>query len=325
MDCTYVNNIIAKYDNNGQLTQNERTAYSNLSQALNNWFYATYNKFSYYPKLTIQQSGSRAKGTAIKGKSDMDMFLSIDDPNNANTLKQYYDSIFDFLKRKNYIVRKQNVSIGVKYYGCDIDVVPAKKVNSMSYQRYNDHYLWSNKHQNRMLTNIQKHIDKTDCLFNLVKCKSSTLQENEVKMSDDGQYNVFGASGIIATTENYQFDESAILVLKDGSKAGKIQYASGMYSVVGTSVILIPNDSRDTRYIYFAMMAIDFEKYKVGSGIPHIYFKDYSAEKIYYPDAKQRERIAKTLDTYETKINIEKGMLSALQKQKAFLLQSMFI
>lgn len=159
MDCTYVNNIIAKYDNNGQLTQNERTAYSNLSQALNNWFYATYNKFSYYPKLTIQQSGSRAKGTAIKGKSDMDMFLSIDDPNNANTLKQYYDSIFDFLKRKNYIVRKQNVSIGVKYYGCDIDVVPAKKVNSMSYQRYNDHYLWSNKHQNRMLTNIQKHID----------------------------------------------------------------------------------------------------------------------------------------------------------------------
>jgi type I restriction enzyme S subunit len=172
--------------------------------------------------------------------------------------------------------------------------------------------------------NIFKH-HKTDCLFNLVKCKSSTLQENEVKMSDDGQYNVFGASGIIATTENYQFDESAILVLKDGSKAGKIQYASGMYSVVGTSVILIPNDSRDTRYIYFAMMAIDFEKYKVGSGIPHIYFKDYSAEKIYYPDAKQRERIAKTLDTYETKINIEKGMLSALQKQKAFLLQSMFI
>ena len=158
-DCTYVNKIIAKYDKNGQLTQNERTAYSNLSQALNNWFNATYNRYTYYPKLSIQQSGSRAKGTAIRGKSDMDMFLSIDDPDNANTLKQYYESIYAFLKNNGYTVRKQNVSLGVKYYGCDIDVVPAKKVNSMSYQRYNDHYLWSNKHQSRMLTNIQKHID----------------------------------------------------------------------------------------------------------------------------------------------------------------------
>ena len=113
----------------------------------------------YYPKMNVQQSGSRAKGTAIKGKSDMDMFLSIDDPNNSSTLQQFYEDTYAFLKSKGYTVRKQNVSIGVKYYGCDIDVVPAKRVNSQSYGRYNDHYLWSNKHKTRMLTNIQKHID----------------------------------------------------------------------------------------------------------------------------------------------------------------------
>lgn len=160
MDCSYVNRIIEKYDNNGQFTQNEKTAYANLSQILNNWFNANFGgNYTYYPILHIQQSGSRAKGTAIRGKSDMDMFLSISDPNNAHTLKDYYDSAFEYLKNSGLSVRKQNVSIGVKYYNCDIDVVPAKKVNSMSYQRYNDHYLWSNKHQNRMLTNIQKHID----------------------------------------------------------------------------------------------------------------------------------------------------------------------
>ena len=152
--------IIEKYDNNGQFTQNEKTAYANLSQMLNDWFNANYgSQFAYYPSLDIQQSGSRAKGMAIRGKSDMDMFLSICDPYNANTLKEYYDSAFEYLKKEGLTVRKQNVSIGVKYYNCDIDVVPAKKVNSISYQRYNDHYLWSNKHQNRMLTNIQKHID----------------------------------------------------------------------------------------------------------------------------------------------------------------------
>lgn len=159
MDCSYVNKIIEKYSKNGQLTQNEKTVYSNLSQTLNNWFNRTYNRYSYYPKMSIQQSGSRAKGTAIKGKSDMDMFLSIEDPNNEKTLQTYYDEVYVFLKDEGYTVRKQNVSIGLKYYGCDIDVVPAKKVNSQSYIRYNDHYLWSNKHTCRMLTNIQKHID----------------------------------------------------------------------------------------------------------------------------------------------------------------------
>ena len=159
MDCGYVNKIIEKYSKNGQLTQNEQTAYSNLSQTLNNWFNSTYNRYTYYPKLNIQQSGSRAKGTAIKGKSDMDMFLSIEDPNNSSTLQQFYEDTYAFLKSKGYTVRKQNVSIGVKYYGCDIDVVPAKRVNSQSYGRYDDHYLWSNKHKTRMLTNIQKHID----------------------------------------------------------------------------------------------------------------------------------------------------------------------
>lgn len=166
---------------------------------------------------------------------------------------------------------------------------------------------------------------KSVYLYDLVKCETSTLQENEVTACCEGEYKVFGASGIIATIGNYQFDKNAVLVLKDGSKAGKIQYASGKYSVIGTSVVLIPNNSNDAKYLYFAMLSIDFEKYKVGSGIPHIYFKDYSAERIYYPDCAQREKISKTLDAYETKVEIEKEMLSALQKQKAFLLQSMFI
>ena len=167
--------------------------------------------------------------------------------------------------------------------------------------------------------------NKAVSLSDLVICKTSTLQETEVVNDNSGQYNVFGASGIIASVSNYQFDRNAILVLKDGSKAGKIQYASGKYSVVGTSVILIPKIESDAKYLYFAMLAIDFGQYKVGSGIPHIYFKDYSSEKIYYPDEMQRNRIEKALTTYETKLGVEKRMLSALLKQKAVLLQSMFI
>ncbi len=167
--------------------------------------------------------------------------------------------------------------------------------------------------------------NKSVSLSDLVKCKTSALQENMVSTCHRGEYKVLGASGAIAAIDTYQFEESGILVLKDGSKAGKIQFAEGKYSVIGTSVVLIPNDACDARFLYFAMSSIDFEKYKVGSGIPHIYFKDYSNERIYYPEKSLRKRITEALDAYDIKLGIEKEMLSALQKQKAFLIKSMFI
>lgn len=167
--------------------------------------------------------------------------------------------------------------------------------------------------------------NKSVSLSDLVKCKTSALQENMVSTCHRGEYKVLGASGAIAAIDTYQFEESGILVLKDGSKAGKIQFAEGKYSVIGTSVVLIPNEACDARYLYFAMSSIDFEKYKVGSGIPHIYFKDYSNERIYYPEKSLRKRITEALDAYDIKLGIEKEMLSTLQKQKAFLIKSMFI
>lgn len=158
----YLNNIVSKYDKNHNYNSYEVSAFNELGNLIRNWFNSSLYSF-WGPSMEIQQSGSRAKGTAIKGSSDMDMFLSITDRQNEDTLKNYYDEIYEFLKGRGYKVRKQNVSIGVNFKGYDIDVVPAKKTNKSTYSRdwqsYNDHWLWSNKKQVRTLTNIQRHID----------------------------------------------------------------------------------------------------------------------------------------------------------------------
>ena len=164
----YLNSIIAKYDKNHDYNSNEENAFNRLKTIISEWFNSSMSvnsaySFYYSPQMDVQKSGSRAKGTAIKGSSDMDMFLSITDRNNEDTLENYYNEIYDFLYNKGYKVRKQNVSIGIKYYGYDIDIVPAKKTNQSSYTKdfrsYYDHWLWSNKKQQRTKTNIQKHID----------------------------------------------------------------------------------------------------------------------------------------------------------------------
>ena len=104
--------------------------------------------------LDIYISGSRAKGTAIKGNSDIDFLISLSSTT-PGTLCEIYDSLYNWLNTKGYRVRKQNVSLGITYYGYNIDLVPARKQSGHT----NYHSLYCRKRNSWMQTNIQQHIN----------------------------------------------------------------------------------------------------------------------------------------------------------------------
>lgn len=161
----YLNELLSKKGNNYAYTQNEEQAYKYMSNLINQWKqHFNSNNFWYNIDIEMQKSGSKAKGDAIKGKSDIDIFVSITDRNNLHTVKDYYESLYSFLKPyfNTNSIRMQNVSIGVTYAGCSIDITPGKRVNYQSYgfgNSYSDHYIYSRKTNGNTLTNIQKHID----------------------------------------------------------------------------------------------------------------------------------------------------------------------
>jgi type I restriction enzyme S subunit len=157
-----------------------------------------------------------------------------------------------------------------------------------------------------------------------VTCCSSTLTENEFEGST-GAYPVFGATGIIAYTSQYNVAEDSILVIKDGAGVGRVQYATGKYSVIGTLNYLTTRKNFSLRYIYYYLRRFNFDKYKVGSGIPHIYFKDYGTELIYCPSIEEQGKIAQILFFIEEKISTEKIALNAYALQKEYLLRNLFI
>ena len=164
----YLNDLLAKKSNNYGYNQNENSAYDCMYKLINDWG-RSYNNFSNsnYISIKMQKSGSKAKGDAIKGKSDIDIFVSIEDSNNLYKVKDYYDDLYKYLKEhlRNNEVRRQNVSIGITYAGCSIDITPGKKVKYSAYDLLfnnksdTDHYIYSTKKSNNTLTNIQKHID----------------------------------------------------------------------------------------------------------------------------------------------------------------------
>jgi type I restriction enzyme S subunit len=161
-------------------------------------------------------------------------------------------------------------------------------------------------------------------LKDCVNCYSSSLTENEFEGSK-GEYPVYGATGTIAYSSQYDVGEDSILIIKDGASVGRVQYVTGKYSTIGTLNHLTAKSGFSLRYIYYLLRLFNFDKYKVGSGIPHIYFKDYGNELIYCPPTKGQYKIAKTISLVEEKFDIECLLLKNYSWQKQYLLNNMFI
>lgn len=101
-------------------------------------------------------SGSSAKGTALKGSSDIDLFVSLK-VSTPGTLNEIFDSLTAKFKALKIVVRPQNVSIRITYFGLQMDLVPGKKLPN----QVNWHYLYTNRRENqyRIQTNVSHHVN----------------------------------------------------------------------------------------------------------------------------------------------------------------------
>ena len=111
---------------------------------------------------------------------------------------------------------------------------------------------------------------------------SSNISQNKLN-NCDGDYPVYGASGFIKKINFYHQDKDYLAIIKDGSGVGRVKYYEAFSSVLGTLQYLLPKDNLNIRFGYYYMLSVDFKKYHQGAAIPHIYFKDYSIEKLLFP------------------------------------------
>ena len=156
-----------------------------------------------------------------------------------------------------------------------------------------------------------------------LECTSSTLQESEV--SDLGTYPVYGANGIVGFLDSYNTPDKAIYIVKDGSGVGSVAYVKGKCSATETLNILTAKQDYSLQFLYYLLKVFNFEPYKTGMAIPHIYFKDYGKAKIFCSSYSKQLRYAKMLEAIDAKLLIEQKILISLNSQKQYLLRQMFI
>lgn len=153
---------------------------------------------------------------------------------------------------------------------------------------------------------------------------SSNLKQKDVE-GKNGDYPVYGASGVISHIDTYHQETNYIAIVKDGSGIGRVSFMPAKSSVIGTLQYILPKDGFDINYVGYCLKSLDLSNYKQGAAIPHIYFRDYGERIVHVTDdLAEQQSIVEYLDSSFAKIDAMKANAEkALDEAKALFQSSL--
>ena len=151
--------------------------------------------------------------------------------------------------------------------------------------------------------------------------------QDAVSDYQNGLYPFFDRSDDVKYFRDYSFDAEAIIYAGEGAEFlpryynGKFALHQRCYAITTFASNFLP------RYIYHYLQTQNnyFIRNAVGSTVPSLRMDCFHKISIPFANKHMQEFIVKKLDTLCEKIDDEKHLLTLYQKQKAHLLQELFI
>ena len=150
-------------------------------------------------------------------------------------------------------------------------------------------------------------------LKDLCQKASSNIAQKDLE-GHEGQYPIYGASGLIGYVDFYKQENPYVAVVKDGAGIGRVMCLPEKSSVIGTMQYILPNEGVNVHYLAFAMEHMNLAKYFSGATIPHIHFKDYGKEKLLERTEKEQKSIAEILSKMDSLISLRKQQIAKLDE-----------
>ena len=152
---------------------------------------------------------------------------------------------------------------------------------------------------------------------------SSNIVINKLE-DNNGEYPLFGASGLVKNVDFYHQDKPYIGIVKDGAGVGRVNTYPACSSLVGTMQYIFAKENCLLDYIKYFLIKLDLSHCVSGATIPHIYFKDYGKERIPVPSLEVQQLIVAELDKINELINLKKGQLSDCDNLAQSIFYEMF-
>lgn len=134
-------------------------------------------------------------------------------------------------------------------------------------------------------------------------------------------YPVFNANSIGGYVDFYQNKCPYVSIIKDGAGIGRVRLCEAKSSTIGTMGCIHARKGISIIFLYYLLEQVDFGKYSNGSTIPHLYYKDYSCEKVRVPDLQEQSAIAQVLSTADREISLLRQDIEQEKQKKKALMQ----
>lgn len=115
---------------------------------------------------------------------------------------------------------------------------------------------------------------------------------------ENGEYNVYGANGIIGKYDEYNHKDSEILMACRGASCGAINVSKPYSWINGNAMVVSPKDTKDVNKTYLKYMLMSVPKGKIISGTaqPQITRQNLSKFKVPLCSLEEQKRIVSRIE-----------------------------
>lgn len=176
-------------------------------------------------------------------------------------------------------------------------------VPELRFAEFRDNEVWVEKTLGSICTNIASGKDKVD---------------------ENGEFNLYGSTGIIGKTDSGSYDGNFILVARVGANAGLLNRVNGKFGVTDNTLVIFLYESENLDFVYYILEKSGLNKLVFGSGQPLITGGQLKNFIIYLPKPEEQQKIATCLSSLDELITTQTEKIETLKVHKKGLMQGLF-
>jgi len=161
---------------------------------------------------------------------------------------------------------------------------------------------------------------KESRLENLLK----DLKSGKTSANGQGEFAVYGSTGIIGKTDEFTHSGDYILIARVGANAGAIQRVNGCFAVTDNTLVLDFLDESCITFVECVLTRFNLNRLVFGSGQPLVTGGQLKAIPLNLPNLPEQQKIAGFLSAVDEKLKHLGRKKELLQQYKKGVMQQLF-
>jgi restriction endonuclease S subunit len=140
-----------------------------------------------------------------------------------------------------------------------------------------------------------------------------------------GRHPVFGSNGQIARTHELLCVEPVVVVGRVGAFCGSVHRCDESSWVTDNAIVVEAQDGADFGFLYYLLKSMDLNRAAIGSAQPLVTQSGLRTLEVAVPPISRQRRIARILESFDDKIELNRRMNRTLESIARALFKSWFI